>query len=125
MAQKYAGGGITDGLEVRWKKPSVSPELAALLSANGVEVDTSRPESPGRGAASEVKAEPVDAPETPGVIDLMKDPNMRRKTMTVTEGRTDVGDGVTMSWKKNGMYMWNMMMMMMIMVLVVGIVIGF
>jgi len=102
VAQKYAGGGITDGLEVRWKKPSVSPELAALLSANGVEVDTSHPESPGRaGGPSEAKAEPVDAPETPGVIDLMKDPNMRRKTMTVTEGRTDVGDGVTMSWKKN------------------------
>eukprot|EP01096_Ripella_sp_DP13-Kostka_P002716 TRINITY_DN1368_c0_g2_i1.p1 TRINITY_DN1368_c0_g2~~TRINITY_DN1368_c0_g2_i1.p1 ORF type:complete len:344 (-),score=126.18 TRINITY_DN1368_c0_g2_i1:138-1091(-) len=53
VARKYAQGGITDGLEVKWKKPTVSPELAALLNASGVSSESLPTES------SEPKPEPV------------------------------------------------------------------
>lgn len=36
VAKKYAGGGITDGTEVSWKKKAdISPELKMLLSQAG------------------------------------------------------------------------------------------
>ena len=36
VARKYAGGGITDGTEVAWKKKAdLPPELAAILSETG------------------------------------------------------------------------------------------
>ena len=31
VRQKYAKGGVADGLEVTWKKPAVPAELRALL----------------------------------------------------------------------------------------------
>lgn len=34
VAMKYAGGGITDGIEVAWKKSdNLPPELAAIVNA--------------------------------------------------------------------------------------------
>lgn len=86
VAKKYAGGGITDGVEVSWaKKKELPPELAAALGHVGILAGTD-------------EGEP-NQPKTEKVIDLLQDPRIRRNT--VSNDTKGIGDGVSMQWSKN------------------------
>lgn len=91
VARKYAGGGITDGIEVNWKKKKdLPPELAALLGEAGINADDEKPKE-----GPQIKVNPSS-----NVIDLMQDPRARSNTKLQADPG-EISDGITMSWKKN------------------------
>lgn len=80
VARKYAAGGITDGIEVSWKKrENLPPELEAALGIK------------------------KDEEQKPDIIDLLKNPEVRRATISSGTGGP-IGDGITMQWSKNSMF---------------------
>jgi hypothetical protein len=89
VARKYAQGGITDGIEVSWKKKKdLPPELQAALGVAGIQ-------------------EPEPEEQTPtGVIDLLKNPIIRRNT--IMDSSSGLRDGVTMQWSKNSKFFFSM-----------------
>lgn len=91
VARKYAGGGITDGTEVNWnKKKELPAELAAALGQMGLASDD-----------SQVNTTSVSRGNSEDKIDLMRDPTVRRSTISTSDKITD---GVTVQWSKNSEY---------------------
>eukprot|EP01095_Lingulamoeba_sp_RSL-Kostka_P014257 TRINITY_DN616_c0_g1_i1.p1 TRINITY_DN616_c0_g1~~TRINITY_DN616_c0_g1_i1.p1 ORF type:complete len:364 (+),score=154.40 TRINITY_DN616_c0_g1_i1:141-1232(+) len=93
VAKKYAEGGITDGVEVKWKKPAVSPELAELLKGSGVNIA----EGAEAGSAAD-KALKNDDDEEENVINLLKDKNALENSKNSND---KISDGIQMVWKRN------------------------
>lgn len=100
VLQKYAvGGGITDGIEVQWKRPEPPKEVMALMGNKTVEEEEE--EATNKKKKEEKVIDLLTAGDTIQKLDRRATINMGGSPTLFDPGNAEISDGIAVSWVKN------------------------